>query len=227
MNAVNRALVVVLLFVVMALCSITLVAPGPVLNVVAQRAAATAAFLNTIRSYVRVPLGILFALTLVVVCGLLVVFELRRPTRKFVRVEKATGGDVLVSIASIADRLRYEVDALVNVLRVKPKVSARRKGVVVALDVETAAGIDVTVEAGQIVETARQVVEERMGLKLARPPRVNLRAVPYPRVVKALVPTKVPEVPVEPEEPSFAELSPAPSLTPIELEDLSLSSEED
>jgi len=227
MNAVNRALVVVLLFVVMVLCSIALVAPGPVLSVVAQRSAATAAFLNTIKWSVRVPLGILFALTLIVICGLLVVFELRRPRRKFVRVEKATGGDVLVSIASIADRLRYEVDALANVLRVKPKVSARRKGVVVELDVETAAGIDVTVEAGQIVETARQVVEERMGLKLARPPRVNLRAVPYPRVVKALVPTKAPEVPIEPEEPSFAEPFPAPALTPIELEDMPLVPEDD
>jgi len=35
------------------------------------------------------------------------------------------------------------------------------------------------------VETARRVVEEKMGLKLARPPKVNLRVVPYPKAPKA------------------------------------------
>ncbi len=55
----------------------------------------------------------------------------------------------------------------------------------VELDVETAAGVDVPEEATRIVETARRVVEEKMGLKLARPPKVNLRAVPYPTTPKS------------------------------------------
>jgi len=61
----------------------------------------------------------------------------------------------------------------------------------VELDVETASGINVPEKSGQILEMARQVVEEKMGLKLARPPKVNLRVVPYP---------KTPKAPAEPED---------------------------
>ncbi|HEY67659.1 MAG TPA: alkaline shock response membrane anchor protein AmaP [Thermoflexia bacterium] len=180
MNAVNRILVVVLLLIAIPLCTILLVLPIPVLEAIGGQLTALIDFLSRLQWYVRVPLGILFALTLDVIFILLIILEVRRPTPKAIRVEKAAGGEVQISVASIADRLKYEVDQLPGILRSKAKVSARRKGVVVELDVETAAGVDVPERAEQIVETARRVVEEKMGLKLARPPKVNLRAVPYP-----------------------------------------------
>jgi len=133
-------------------------------------------------------LGILFALTLDVIFVLLIILEVRRPTPKAIRVEQTAGGEVQISVASIADRLKYEVDQLPGVLRTKSKVSAKRGGVVVELDVEMAAGIDVPEKAERIVETARQVMEEKIGLKLARPPKVNLRAVPYPPTPRARPP---------------------------------------
>jgi hypothetical protein len=110
---------------------------------------------------------------------LLIIVEIRRPKVKFIHVEKAAGGEVRVSIASIVDRLRHEVDALPGVLKVKPRVSGRRGGVAIRLDVDIAAGLDVPVQAEQIVETVRQAVEEKMGLKIAKTPKVNLRTVPY------------------------------------------------
>jgi len=184
MNAVNRVAAVVLLLVVMLLCTTALVVPTWVFDAVARQAAALVDFLNSLRWYVRLPLGILFALALDIVCVLLIIFEIRRPPSRPIRVQKAAGGEVMVSVASIADRLRYEVDQLPSVLRTKPQVTGRRGGVAVELDVETATGINVPDKAAQIVELARQVVEDKMGLKLARPPKVNLRAVPYPRVPK-------------------------------------------
>jgi hypothetical protein len=196
MNTVNRTLVIILLLVAMLLCSITLAVPVRTLDAAARQATALADF---IRQYERpTPAWIgrvavcgLFALALDIVIVLLLIAELRRPRPKAIRVEKAAGGEVQVSVASIADRLKHEVDQLPSVLRSKSKVSGKRGGVVLELDVETAAGIDVPVKAEQIVETARQVVEEKMGLKMARPPKVNMRSVPYPRT---------PSVYVKPEE---------------------------
>jgi hypothetical protein len=191
MNVVNRVVLVILLLAAIPLCTILVVWPVPVLEAAGVQLAALVAFLNSLQWYVRALLGILFALTLNIIFILFLVLELRRPTPKAIRVEKATGGEVLVGVRSIADGLRYEIDQLSSVLRSRSKISARRGGVVVELDVEMAAGIDVPEKAEQIVETARRVVEERMGLKLARPPRVNLRTVSYP---------STPRVPARPRE---------------------------
>ena len=184
MNAVNRVLMVILLLVAIVLCTTSLVVPAWMFDAVARQLAVLADFLSSLQWYVRVPLGVLFALILDVIFVLLILLEVRRPTPKNIRVKKTAGGEVLISVASIADRLRYEVDQLSNVLRSKSKVSTRRAGVLVELDVEMAAGIDVPEKAEQIVEVARRVLEEKMGLKLARPPRVNLRTVPYPKTPK-------------------------------------------
>jgi len=206
MNVVNRVVLVILLLVAIPMCTILLVWPVPVLEAARIQLAALVDFVNSLQWYARMLLGVLFALTLDIIFILLLVLELRRPAPKAIRVEKATGGEVLVGVRSIADGLRYEIDQLSSVLRCRSKISARRGGIVIELDVETAAGINVPEKAEQIVETARRVVEERMGLKLARPPRVNLRSVAYP---------SVPRVPVRPREraPALPERQP-PAETP-------------
>jgi hypothetical protein len=72
---------------------------------------------------------------------------------------------------------------------VKPKVFAKRNGVLVELDVKIEAEAGLANKAERIVETVRRVVEQRMGLKLVRPPKVNLEAVrparPEPPVQRA------------------------------------------
>jgi hypothetical protein len=123
--------------------------------------------------------GVILAFVVDFILVLLIIMEMRRPKVKFIRVEKAAGGEVQVSVASIVDRLKHEVDALPGVLKVKPHVAGRRGGVAVKLEVDIAAGLDVPVQAGQIVETVRQAVEEKMGLTMAKTPKVNLRTVPY------------------------------------------------
>ena len=183
MNAFNRVSVVILLLVAILLWTVVLVllALGvPVLEAIGEQFISWGEFVNSLRWFVRMLLGFLFAVAVDIVLILLVVAELRRPKRQSIRVAKAAGGEVQVSVASIADGLRYEIDQLSSVLRSRSKVSAKRGGILVEIDVETAAGIDVPAQAAHIVETARRVVEDRMGLKLARSPKVNLRAVPYP-----------------------------------------------
>jgi hypothetical protein len=181
MNVVNRVVMVFLLLVVMALCTLVLIVPVPVLEVIEQQSDLLANALDGQPAYVLLPVGIILALVLDFVLAFLIFLEVRRSPRRAIHVEKAAGGEVLVSITSIADRVKYESNQLAGVLRTRPKVSGKRNGVVVELGVETATGISVPEKAEQIVAVVQRVVEEDMGLKLARPPKVNLRVVPYPK----------------------------------------------
>jgi hypothetical protein len=206
MNAVNRVVIVILLLVAIVLCSTLLVFPVRSLDAVAQWLTTQA---DSIRQYdrlsfqwfVRVGLGALFALILDVVFGFLIFLQVRRPKIKTIRVQKAAGGEVQVSVASIADRLQYEIDQLPGVLGVKSKASAKRGGVVLELDVETVSEINVPEQAGQIVEKARQVMEEKMGIKLAQPPKVNLRSVPHTGAPRRPPVSQIESAVVEIEEP--------------------------
>jgi hypothetical protein len=215
MNTFNRILVVVGLLAALVACSTVLIVPTAVDGLVRQLAVLSQR-LGTLRPLVRVGLGVLFALTLDIVLVLLLVLELRRPQPRAIRVERVAGGEVTISVSSIVDRLRYELDLLPGILRVKPKVRARRGGVVVTLDVQAAAPLDVPQNAEHLVETARAVIEERLGLRLARPPRVELRTVEPPRArptwpaaphgaqagTRPAAPS--PEKAETPEEPAFA-----------------------
>lgn len=198
MNTLNRIIVVLMLLVVMAVCSLTLIVPLQTLRVVAQQAELLGNAVARIRAAARLPLGILLAVIVNLVGVLLIILELRRSAAKTVTVEQSGGGEVTLSLASIADQLKAELDGLPEVVHVKPKVSAHRKGVVVEVDARIAAETGVSDKAERILETIRRQVEQKMGLKLARPPKVNLEAMRRAR-----------DVPEEPEEPA-----PAPATTP-------------
>lgn len=222
MNAVNRVLMVLILLVAIVLCSVVLVFPVRVLDAVAEQSADLVGLLNGLEWYVRLAMGIVVALIIDALLVFLIVLEVRRPSRKAIRVEKAAGGEVLIGVASIADRVRYEVDQLPGVLRTRPKVTGKRAGVVVELDVEGATTINVPEQAEQIVRVVQRAVEEDMGLKLARLPKVNLRVVPYPKTPKPSarpgdLPRAEPEV-VIPAEPEEVPLPPPEAWFPDEYE---------
>jgi hypothetical protein len=220
MNAFNRVVMVVLLLVAMVLCIVLLVAGRVVVPAVAQQWASLAESVEGRMWYELELPGCVVAGVVNLILGLFVLLEVRRP-RKSIRVEKAAGGEVSVSVVSITERLKYEVGQVSDVLRTRPRVLGKRSGVVVELDVEAAAGVSVPEKAGQIVEAARRVVEEDMGLKLVRPPKVSLRVVSYPRERKppvglAEVPPARPRemVPAEPEEVSPTEPEEVLPITP-------------
>ncbi|MGD8998022.1 MAG: alkaline shock response membrane anchor protein AmaP [Anaerolineae bacterium] len=189
MNTFNRIVLVILLLLAMVVCSLVLVLPLPALRTTALQATALADLLERVRPIARLPVGILLALIVDLVGVLLIILEVRRPAAKSITVQQAAGGQVTLSIASIADQLKTAVGQLPEVLQVKPKVFAKRNGVLVELDVKIEAEAGLANKAERIVETVRRVVEQRMGLKLVRPPKVNLEAVrparPEPPVQRA------------------------------------------
>lgn len=203
MNTFNRIVVVVSLIVLIVSSCALSVAAKWIVPPAAEQMTMWAEGLEGAASITTVGVGAAIGLAPVLVLVLLLVLEVRPRRRRFIRAEKTTGGQVEISVASIADRLRHEVNSLPGVLSVKPKVWGRRRGVEVRLDVDMAAGLDVPPQAEQIVETVRQVVEEKMGLKMARLPRVQVRTVPYPTgaVVKRRPSKPKPEPEPEVEEP--------------------------
>ena len=208
MKTVNRIVVVALLVVSTVLCCVLFAGAKWVVPALADQLNYLAVSIENAPWYQVVIPGAILAFVVDFILVLLIIMEMRRPKVKFIHVEKAAGGEVQVSVASIVDRLRHEVDALPGVLKVSPHVSSKRGGVAIRLDVDIAAGLDVPVQAGQIVETVRQAVEEKMGLAMAKTPKVNLRTVPYTQLAgpSERVEKKRPDVFAEPKKSAPSDL---------------------
>lgn len=189
MNILNRVLVVLLVLLLIPVCVALFLAPVPVLRTVGTQLQVWADGLAVQPPILRIAVGVLFALAWVVVAVLLLVLELRRPSPRTARVGKVGGGEVEVSLRSIAERIAYDVDQLPGVLRTRPKVSVRRGRVVAEVEVDMAGDFEIPARAADVVEVVRRSVEERVGVQLAQPPKVHLRATPG-----------APKVPVEPVE---------------------------
>jgi hypothetical protein len=182
MNVFNRLVVIVLLVVSMIVLPVALVlvpARPEIVAVIGQQGLGR---LMAISGQNRIPFilgGAALALLTFILCGLLLWLELRRPHGKAVRVQKVSGGEAKVTTDSIARRLEYNLDQLADVISVKPKVMGRGKGVYIRLNVETGPEIDVPAKTEEISRVAKEVIEERMGLKLAGKLEINIKHAPY------------------------------------------------
>ncbi len=108
---------------------------------------------------------------LVFIIAILILFlELQRPAVKRLKVQEVMGGQVEVTVEAIVHRLEHAISQIADVTRVRPRVVATKKGNVVdlALDVETNPDVNVPQKTQEIIAAARQVMEERMGLKVGK-----------------------------------------------------------
>ncbi len=184
MNIFNRLVVIVLLVVSMIVLPMALVLVPARPDIVAIMGQQALIRLTAIGGQNRIPFilgGASLAVLTFVACGLLLWLELRRPHGKAVRVQKVSGGEAKVTTDSIARRLAYNIDQLAEVISAKPKITAKGKGVHVRLNVETGPEIDVPAKTEEISRVAREVIEERMGLKLAGRLEINIKHAPYPK----------------------------------------------
>ncbi len=180
MNTANRVILVILFLSVITLCTLVLIVPVQALNVLSATAYDLACSLKSIPWYLLLPVGLLIALVIDIVLALLIYLELRRPS-KAIRVAKAAGGEVELDMASVTDRLRHELCALPGILSCTPYISSQRKGIAVKVNVETVPDVTVPDKSAEILETARRVLEEDLGLKLARPVKASLHIAPPSR----------------------------------------------
>jgi len=175
MNIFNRVVAVLLFVKLMIVVPIILILPAQIAGLAQRYLGAVSSGLNLFHKAVLVLVGIM----VFIICGLVLYLEFRRPSRKRVRLQSATGGEVEVAIESIAQRLEYRVDQLPDVVKVRPEVKPRRSSVDVVLNLETSPDIDVPAKTEEVYQVAREVVEQRMGLKLGKI-QVNVKHAPYP-----------------------------------------------
>ena len=157
LNLLNRALVVVLLIVLLVAGLALAIAP----TVVAEQLRGWATALET-GARLQLAGGGLLA---VLVALVLLVPELRMRRPGAVALAGESGASL--STDTIVQRLRQEVEAVPDVVRARPLVTARRGRVDVEIAVDTGGGVDVPTKAVEIRQVAAATVE-RLGLKLGR-----------------------------------------------------------
>jgi hypothetical protein len=196
MNVFNRLVMIVLLVAGMIVLPVVLVlvpARPDIVAVIGQQGLSRLMAMGEQNQLFFILGGALLAVLTFVVCGLLLWLELRRPRGKAVRVRKVSGEEAKVTTDSIAQRLTFNIDQLSEVISVKPKITAKGKGVHVRLNVETGPEIDVPAKTEEISQVAREVIEERMGLKLAGKLEINIKHAPYPKDWSMMKKTPAPD----------------------------------
>jgi hypothetical protein len=176
MNVFNRVVVVVLLLALMAAVALVMVWPAPTTSLVVQGVAIAGDFLTRLVPWVVLVAGILALIVLLII----LVLELRRPRARAVKIDRVTDGEAYLKLDSIARRLAYHVDRLVDVVGVTPRVRARGGSVDVWLEVETVPDIEVPMKTSEILAVVKDQIEDKMGLKLHRA-KVQLKSSSYPR----------------------------------------------
>lgn len=187
MNIFNRLLMVLL--IVLAIAAVILVAAAPKQSF--DAASTFFAWLSKNSAYYQQSKTEwpLFATARVLIGGMLVLLgltflwlEFRRPRRKMIHAQKLEGGESFVTVEAIVQRLEYNIDQLPEVIRVAPQITGYgRQGVDLELTVETTPEIDVPMKTDEVVQVAKEVITERMGLKLGKVV-VKIKHAPYPKV---------------------------------------------
>lgn len=179
MRLFNKLIVVLLLLGLIPVCTIGLIVPREALELIQEGIDALLKRVEGPLSTWQLVLSGLLAL--IVDAGLIVLLYLQfRPrAQTAIRVSQVASSEAEIVVDALANRLRYYVDLLSDVLEVEPHILVRGDEVQVALDVETATYVDLPVKAEEIGNVARRVVEE-LGLSLHGAPKLRLRIAPYP-----------------------------------------------
>jgi heme/copper-type cytochrome/quinol oxidase subunit 1 len=170
MNIINRFLAIIFVFILFIGGLALAVAPFAVLGWLQDGLRRLNESL-TVQQGLNPTLFIIARLLMVVVVVLLFVAfllaEWPRRAQPAVRLQTSTGA-AEVTTDSVARRLRWHLDQLADIIAVEPTVRPHGDRVDVFLDVETSPAIEVPMKTEEVMLVAREVVEERMGLKLGR-----------------------------------------------------------
>jgi hypothetical protein len=184
MNVFNRIFMIVLLLAIIVLTAVVVLVPQQTMQLLAS-------FFEWSRQTVAAYMGgsdwaifaagrVIIGGAIVIVCLILLWLELRRPRKKTIRAQKLAGGEAHITIDSIAQRLAYNIDQLPDVVKVAPRITGRSRGVDIDLLLETSPDIDVPMKTEEVIQVTREVIAERMGLKLGKV-QVRIKHAPYPR----------------------------------------------
>ena len=217
MKVFNRVVIIVGILLLIVLLIIAAVVPNTVLEDVlyAAQQAQDALLIDWPRSYVFFLVADIVWILLLVV---LLWFELRPTARKTVTIRSVSGAQAEVSTSAVQQSLEYHIAEIGDVLKVRPTVRGKRKGVDVVVDLETLPEIDIPAKMEEVSQAAREVIEGKMGLKVANL-KVRMRQARHGRA-RAVQPTPAPSPipvaapPVAPVEPVDTGIPEEPTLEP-------------
>ncbi len=191
MNLVNRVLIIMELLAAMALSILlivlTLFNPAAIRQTLDPVVSALMPSPGNPAPVIFV--GILFLVFAFSV--LLLILELYRPGPSRLRLQSIQGAEVLVTADAVTQQLEYTLDALTDVIRVKPRVATGGKNHALDVFVElwTTADVDLQAKTQEIMGVTHQVIEDKLGLKVGKV-QIKIDQVKSPNKTKK--PTLVP-----------------------------------
>ncbi len=169
MNFVNRLFVMIGLVIAIAVAPISIVLmlffPSQLANA-ANNLGRTLA--GGPSAFLIQAICVIAALTIFIVAILLLFLELNRPSGRRLRVPQVTDGQVEVTEEAIIQRLEHNIALLADIVSVKPRVAATKKGTAVDafIELETSPEVNVPQKTQEVIATAKQVMEQQMGLQV-------------------------------------------------------------
>jgi hypothetical protein len=180
-NVVNKIIVIILLLILLALSILLALAPIETLRALQVAMGNAAEWATSFQ--LRQPLLFSLGRVALAVFGILITLpllwqQIRRKRPRAVRVTTEGGTQAVVTTDAVEQRLAWHISQLADVVNVEPSVSGGRNGVGVRLKVRTGPEIDVPMKTDEIASVAREVVTDRMGLRLAKI-QVSIDHAPY------------------------------------------------
>lgn len=163
MNIFNRVVLVLLLVMAIVASALLLVNPVAGLLAIEQGVA-------QVRSWVAggyLALFLAIGAVLLVLAALLLFLEVRRPRRLTVRVMRSGGTSVELTTESVERGLEYHIAQVAGIRQVRPVVTSTGKAVKVLLELETDPTAGVSAKSEELIGLTREVIEGKLGLKLA------------------------------------------------------------
>lgn len=168
MDAFNRVVVVLFLLAGLVLLPAFFLFPRELAGSLSNALVDFGRTLEGIQPTLRLGVGIILAVLSFLLCLLLLIMELRPRKPGVIMVSRADKGEILLDLGSIAGRIQQAVAKIPSVVDVKPVIKRKGNGVDINLSVVTTPEVNVPEKSSEIMEAVRKLMEEEIGVKLAR-----------------------------------------------------------
>lgn len=115
----------------------------------------------------RLAVGLGAAIT-TIAGALIFLLEAPRRSSTTVQLKKVTGGEGILSIGAIAQRVQHDIELLGGVRRAKPLVIGRGKRVDIRVDLTTDPYVEAAPKTQEVCQVIRDNVEAQMGVRVRR-----------------------------------------------------------
>jgi hypothetical protein len=177
MNTFNRVFLVILglvwLVIWVAIALSALLAPQVLTNL-------ANAFTNLLGRGLPVRLLIALIAGVLALGNLLLLILEVLPAEGGVPMAQVSGASATLTLGAIRQRIRYEVERLEHVLQAAPQVIPRGAAVDVRVSVRTDPEAPLLETTNAVAHVVREVVEQTLGLRLRRPPEIQVEPQPQP-----------------------------------------------